>query len=488
MGRFVNITESNTATGYKYAKVFTTPGTTTWTVPAGVNQAKVFVIGAGSCYRETSFFFCSSNCCSGVTTPSQNYCMRFKGILPGAGGGYAEKTVTDLSPGSSVSVSVGSIGGLTASVISTGATTVTANNATETAISWTCLSNSTARTSSNDNPTSVGFTLPVCGYASCISGYFNTGGTATGGDVNRTGGRGVFIPYWEQDSCYDGAGSPAGGGTPYTCTNSSSYSTGYDYSFGGTRYNCICTVICACPAGCPSSTCGCGFFSSYTNMGCNCLISYHNVFGGQCYFNMPWASCMCQRFCCACLCISSTSSSNRHVWAGANCRSGAGDWGPTDNYLFKSCPVGLGAQAGNSGGNGNNAHSEQVVSTLAGSGGGGGGGATSTYVCYIGFSQDHFTFVFGSGISNWPCSCITHLGGAAGAVSCYNLGYVRDDTFLSNVEDSAVIPLSTLKSETGGNLTDFKFGNGASVAVPGYGGGGNRLNTAGGSGAVVIVY
>jgi len=197
---------------------------------------------------------------------------------------------------------------------------------------------------------------------------------------------------------------------------------------------------------------------------------------------------MCQRFCCACLCISSTSSSNRHVWAGANCRSGAGDWGPTDSYLFKSCPVGLGAQAGNSGGNGNNAHSEQVVSTLAGSGGGGGGGATSTYVCYIGFSQDHFTFVFGSGISNWPCSCITHLGGAAGAVSCYNLGYVRDDTFLSNVEDSAVIPLSTLKSETGGNLTDFKFGNGASVAAPGYGGGGNRLNTAGGGGAVVIVY
>ncbi len=156
--------------------------------------------------------------------------------------------------------------------------------------------------------------------------------------------------------------------------------------------------------------------------------------------------------------------------------------------MFASCPIGVGAEAGSSSANGLNSHSEQVVSSIAGSsGGGGGGGATYTYVCYIGFSQDHFTFIFGSGISNWPCSCITHLAGASGGVSCYNLGFVKDESYLKPT-DTSIIPLSTLKSETGGNLTDFKFGYGAALTAAGYGGGGNRLNTNPGNGAVVIVY
>ena len=485
MGRFVNVSQSNTDTGYKNAVVFDTPGTTTWTVPAGVNQAKVFVIGAGSRYRETCFFFCSSNCCSGVTTPATNYCMRFKGILPGAGGGYAEKTVTDISPGTSASITVGSETGASASVFSLGATTITANNATETTVTWTCLSNSTARNNANDNATSVGFQLPRCGYANCISGYFNAGGTATGGDVNRTGGSGVFIPWFCENSYYDGAGAVAGASTPYSCTNSSSYSTGYDYSFGGTRYNCVCTVICACPGSCPNANCGTSFTSSYTNHGCNCLISYHNVFGGQCYYNMPWASCICQRFCSACLCISGGTASNRHYWAGSGVRA-SGDYGAADGFTFGSCPVGIGAEAGSSSGDGYDAISEQVVSPVSGAGGSGGGGATSTYVCYIGFSQDHFTFVFGSGISNWPCACITHLAGASGTCTCYNLGFVRDES-LYKKSNTSIIPLSTLQAESG-NLTDFRFGYGATLDPAGYGGGGNRLNPDPGNGAVVIVY
>lgn len=487
MGRFLNVSSSNTVTGYTKARVYTTPGTTTWTVPAGVNQAKVFVIGAGSCYRETEMCFRSSACCSGVATIASDYCLGFKGLLPGAGGGYAEKTITDLSPGAVMTISVGSLGGLTASVVSIGATTVTANNATEIAVNWNCTNNSTARDSSNDNPTSIGIQLPVCGYCNRISGYFNKGGTATGGDINRTGGQGVFIPWFCVDSCYIGLGAVGGAGFA-SCTNSGSYSTGYDYSFGGTRYNCACSNITATPGACiNSNTCGCCFTSSFVTYNCTCLNSYHTTFGVQCNTAMPWSSCICQRFCSIYLCIGGGTTGAKYIFAGETQRASTGDWGKSDCYAFTSCPVGVGADAGSSASNGFNAVSENVVTPFTGTSSSG-GGATSTYVCYIGFSQDNFSFVFGTNSSGWPCACITHMTPVGGSsTACYNLGFAKDDSLYKN-SDAAVISLSSLQSETGGNLSDFTFGYGATLTAAGIGGGGNRLNPAPGNGAVVIVY
>jgi len=61
MGRFIS-GGSVTDFGYTKAEVYATPGTTSWTVPAGVSKAKIFVIGAGSCYRTTDFCFVSAAC------------------------------------------------------------------------------------------------------------------------------------------------------------------------------------------------------------------------------------------------------------------------------------------------------------------------------------------------------------------------------------------------------------------------------------------
>lgn len=500
MGRFISGTSGTGSTSglsFARAEVFTTPGTTSWTVPSGVNTAKVFVIGAGSNYRTTDFCFQSQNCCSGVDMPGSNYCINFTGHLTGAGGGYAEKTITDVAPGQTMTINVGSVGGLTASSISIGTTTVTANNATETSVSWNCVGNAVARDSSNDNPVSLGFELPVCGYRNCINGYFNSGGTATGGDINRTGGDGVFIPFFREDSSIDGslvatASGSAGGGME-GCTCTSTYKSGYDYSFGGTRYNCTCTIGYLKPENITlnGGTCGCCFFwGGETNWNCLCLISYHNVFGGQCYYNMPWADCICQRMCNGVYLCSSGGGGGSSV---TNFAKGAGGGGggqmyPTGSNDFgvTNCPVGIGAESGSSADDGHPGVSD--VQLLSGEvAASTGGGSSDTTVCYVGFNQDHFTFIFGSGISSWPCAAMENLYGGGSALY-YAVGYSKDaDSMKPSGEN--VIPLSTLKSRTGNNVEDFVYGYGAtSKEAAGYGGGGNRLYPTGGSGAVVVVY
>jgi hypothetical protein len=209
--------------------------------------------------------------------------MNFVGHLPGAGGGYAEKTITGLTSGSVMTINVGSPTGLSASSISIGSTTVTANNATETVVNVSCTNQSTARDTTLDNCVSVGFKIPRCGYQNCIVGYFNAGGTATGGDVNRTGGRGVFIPYFCQDSCLDYSTTTVGATVtlppPFTlrgCTQWQCQNQGYDYVFGGQRYNCNCfvgTVTAQNKCNCCCGACWC------VNATCICLLTYHNVFG-----------------------------------------------------------------------------------------------------------------------------------------------------------------------------------------------------------------
>lgn len=503
MGRFIS-GSSGVEQGYTRAEVFTSPGTSSWSVPAGVSKAKVFVIGAGSNYRNTEFCFESSSaCCSGVATPGTEYCLNFVGHLVGAGGGYAEKTFDGVAPGSSMTINIGSVGGLSASSASIGGATVTANNATDTTVSWNCTSNSTARDNTLDNEVSLGFDLPVCGYRNCINGYFNAGGTAAGGDINRTGGAGVFIPYFREDSEVDGSltsnytdtgtvSSSVGEG----CTQTYWTARGYDYTFGGCRCNCTCTRAYLKPTqGINSNQCGCCFYwGGESNFNCLCMVTYHNVFGGRCYYNMPWSQCICQRMCNGVyLCVSGGgggSSSGVTNFAKSAGGGAGGQMYPSNDDTFQvtNCPVGIGSEAGSSHADGYNGVSDATLLTPSAGGGGSASGTSDTTVCYIGFGQDHFSFIYGSGACG-ACAAMENLyGGGGGGALYYSLGYSKDIDS-NRPSSNSIIPLSTMKSRDGTNVADFKFGFGAtSKEAAGAGGGGNRLYPTGGSGAVVVVY
>jgi hypothetical protein len=504
MGRFIS-GSSATDTGFTRAEVFTSAGTSSWSVPAGVSKAKVFVIGAGSNYRATEMCFSSEACCSGVVSPGTDYCLNFIGHLPGAGGGYAEKTIDGVAPGASMTINVGSVGGLTASSASINGVTVTANNATETAIAWNCQGNSTPRDNTLDNKTVLGFDLPVCGYNNCINGYFNAGGTAAGGDVNRTGGKGEFAPFFREDGSLDGTvtiNSPGGGAAGpslegYSCTYYQN--SGYDYSFGGTRYNCVCSKGYLVPAETINGgTCGCCFNASAgTVWQCNCLKTYHTTFGGQCYYNLNWASCVCYCMCASAYLCSTGAASG----GGSGTAIAKSDGTSTDNpgnyptgndqYSVNACPVTVGADGGSSGGAGQDGTGEGPLMTPVAGGSaaasGGDTGLSTTKVCYIGFSQDHFTFIYGSNLSSWPCASMENLYSLGGGSGYWMVGYSKDTA--ANKKPITALPLSTLKSRTGDNVSDLQFSAGATMneaAKPG--GGGNRLFPTGGAGAVVVVY
>ena len=252
------------------AKVFTNAGSTTYDVPSGTKHVKVFVVGAGSCYRPGTYCFNSENCCSGVNNPRRWYRACFCGHLTGAGGGYAEKTWTakdDQIGGKQLTVTVGAQGGLSSSSVdATGINAVTAANATDSSYSWACTSNSTARDNSNDNPIEGGFQLPVCGYQNSFSGYTNAGGTASGGDINRTGGDGTIVPEFLYDSCMDAYSQDISGGPP--------------------------------PGGGGGGTNNCNSCWVNPQICCMCWRSYHTVFGSNC----QWQAWCCTNCTCYYLC------------------------------------------------------------------------------------------------------------------------------------------------------------------------------------------
>jgi len=498
------------------AKVFTTPGSTTFQVPTTSTNVKVIVVGAGSSYRTNTYCHNSSNCDSGVSFPRSCYCMCFTGHLTGAGGGYAEKTFASFESvqGQTLTINVGSIGGLSASSVSgTGFTAVTASNATEAAYSWSCTNNSTARDSSNDNPVSIGFSIPVCGYQNNISGYYNRGGTASGGDINRTGGRGVVIPEFLYTSYLDGITCSGGGG-----------------SFSGITYSCWVnpTIRCACmPPG------------------------YHTTFGGSQFGGFSAVSCICYYLCACinnlCACTNTSNLSSRYTFLGRNtkCTNTVGYIGGecslcnvtncAKDQFVKDVPIGVGAQAGNSSDSGKCGYSEMILTDTSLQYCSIGGGSSfcvcyyyttsgydysfggTGYTCYCvdyspgcysncssftgttpsgylyvcnGFS---FTYYFGSTQSGAAaCSCmpcgIGHcLNPSTCTNRCYNMGFVNDPSLLNPPENT--IPLSTLLNENGGNMCDIKFGRGAGITTSAsYGGGGNRLYPNGGDGLVVVLY
>jgi hypothetical protein len=173
---------------------------------------------------------------------------------------------------------------------------------------------------------------------------------------------------------------------------------------------------------------------------------------------------------------------------------------------IETVPVGVGATSGRSEGAGTDATSEQLIGNTTASFGTGTGAAastlgtcwgTSSIICCFQYSQDNFSFVFGSSISQFPWQGMMQPGigevaaggggGAANRQTCFSLSFYKDQSLYSP-QNSSVIDLSLLKSATGTNVNSVLYGYGAGINAAGPGGGGNRLNTAGGNGIVVVIY
>ena len=544
MARFLGQAKSRGAGGgggsggglFTKTKVFTTPGTTTFEVPADVTTMKAYVIGAGSNYRTGTYCSNSDNCDSGVHSPNKCYCFCFTGHLTGAGGGYAEKTyVKEIEPvaGETLTIQVGQSGGATSSYVCYSGSSLTASNAYDTSYSWTCTNNSTARDNSNDNPMHFGFCLPVCGYANSFSGYQNFGGSGTGGDVNRTGGKGVLTP----EFMYEG----------YVDDMDDSTSSGSTGSAGG-------------------SSCWLS-----PEIQCSCLIGYHTVFGNHCY-TQAWnhTNCTCYHLCTFISgiyhCTSPTSMTNNSRYTfngycpmacscGSNgCCHSPGAWGPSEwqsisgsgtcGRLIQQTPVGTGAQPGTSAGDGFNAIEDnyQLDNYESCHGrntcqGGGGGTLNCLCMCCCSCNQG-YDYSYGGNQYNcyqyryWPgcmsqnacrasgtswtrCNkCIGYtwtyiFGSVTNTPHCWTMPYSwssccggqgyccmqRKYQVAWRPDESAEIALertlelNDLLNDTGGNQSDIKYGKGAGInAAAGYGGGGNRLFPTGGQGIVVLTY
>lgn len=165
------------------------------------------------------------------------------------------------------------ITGLSTSSVSGGLSTVSASSGTNLPLNYTCQGNSTARNGSLDNPTNLGFKLPVCGYTQCYNGWYNVAGTGSGGDLNRSGGTGVLIPEFvgSNPSCFD--------------TN---------------KPGCVYAAISATATASGATTTGYGCWLNPTQQ-CWCAQSYMATFGGQyqeCCFTCVGCSCLCYYLCC----------------------------------------------------------------------------------------------------------------------------------------------------------------------------------------------
>jgi hypothetical protein len=500
---------------FSNVKVFSTPGATTFDVPSSSTNVKAIVIGAGSCYRTGTYCHVSSDCCSGVAFPNKTYSVCFTGHLTGAGGAYSEKTFTSDEdvPGKTLTINVGSVGGLSASsVAGDGFTTISAANATESAHTWACTSNSTARDASNDNPVAFGFSLPVCGYANNISGYYNKGGTASGGDINRVGGDGLLIPEFLYDSCVDGIRSGGGGGA------------------SGNQSACWIN---------PTVTCGCA------NRG------YHTTFGGSQFGGTSFVGCYCYYLCGnitnLCACALADSNVSEYVFKGRNQKNSTYGFvgsatidsiadGAADLF-HNETPMGIGAQAGTSADDGKSGSVEKIVTEVGVSKTTGGGGGSALHMCYT-YTNYGYDYSFGGSGCSYICTdvlpgcfstcssftgtcgnqswCYTCMGFAytyyfgtaqSGTAHCFcspyglvhesgstitykrshNLGFIQDKT--ANYSEEYIIPTSTLVDENDANISDIAYGNGAGITTSaGYGGGGNRKYPAAGSGVVVLLY
>lgn len=148
------------ANGYARRRMWMVPGSYTWTVPNGVLEIKSVVIGAGGGGRKANSYYSNG----------------------GGGGAYASKTWA-VSPGDTVDITVGAGSALqesTNAAVTGGASVVTINGVSVTA----------------NGGEGADYNIDTGG----------AGGTATGGDINHTGGRGG----WAQSTAAASGGGSSG--------------------------------------------------------------------------------------------------------------------------------------------------------------------------------------------------------------------------------------------------------------------------------------
>jgi hypothetical protein len=517
MGRFVGTISTRSGgqeSGFTRAKIFSTPGTTTWAIPSTTTKIKVFVIGAGTNYNQMIHCSQSNNCLSGQTSLGCCYCLNFIGHAMGAGGGYAEKTLVNPNGTASITVGAkaGSVGGTpTNSQFTLGSTSVTAYSATHVNSAWSCVNNTTARDSTYDNDISYGFKFPICGYQNCLTGYWQRPGYGVGGDINRDGGAGVVIPEFRNDSAiypssYPTLGGGASGATIW-CTCSLNY---VDTSFGYVCYSCA-FMICAGSAGGGSAlACGlnpyvgtilypgtetqrrnlptagsldgpllAGTAQSSGGGTINCTTIQCNTYSYNYSYGWTGYWCMCSR-----LCTSATG--------------GGGSSPATITYdpafkKYSSKPTGIGASSGLSDKAGVQAKPEAFTVTPINDGipsGGGGGSPLQVCICSNSSALGDCQCWLNARICNCsfcPCYCFFAAGGGASTPPpYYDVTYIQTETAFAEVS-GGVLNTNNLLDDNGNNLPNIRYGQGAGTTAATYGGGGNRTQ-AGGDGLVVVMY
>ena len=495
--------------GFTKAKVFSTPGSTTWQVPSSANKLKVFVIGAGSDYNAMSFCNQSNNCNSGVTSLGCCYCMNYIGHAMGAGGGYAEKTLsTNLNGTATIVVGskAASIGDApTNSVFSLNGQTITGTSATQINAAWSCTDGTTARDSTYDMETSLGFAVPVCGYQNCITGYWQVPGTGTGGDVNRTGGAGVVIPEFRYDSAIFPSSAPSygsgGGGSwnVYSCNRVLS-------TFGFTCYCCCFTIN---PGGSSGSAAVCGITPKAGTILFPGTAEQRPVLqtAGSTCGPLNQGTAQSGGGSLNCTVIECSASSYSFYYGGRGCwcmcamygGSAGGSSNATITYdpsfrKYSSKPTGLGATSGTSEKNGQKAKPEAFTVTpiFDGVPSSGGSGSTLCFTpcSYNGNSVGDCQCWLNARICNCNfCPQLCFFVGGGGSLTpppYYDITYIQTETSLAELSGS-VLQLNNLTDENGNNLANIKYGAGAGNIAATYGGGGNRTQPAG-NGLVVVMY
>lgn len=522
MARFVGTAINRTlgvsaVSGFTKAEVFTTPGTTTWSVPSDAKKLKVFVIGAGSDYTAMTHCYASTNCNSGVSSLGCNYCLTFTGHSPGAGGGFAERLIKD--PIGVATITVGQKGSTEATAptdssfsLPGNSVSITAYSARKIPVNWACVGNSTARDNSNDLPTSIGFQLPICGYINCVSGYWQKPGNAIGGDINRTGGSSIIIPEFLCDSNIrpDSFQSVS---PNVTCGLACTQGTMFFPGTGSQRQN-LQTAGAKCVGGTGTgtpSTSG-GVAPGYALI-CGVQVGYNYYYGGVG---------------CWCACAVAISGA-----AGGGTVTGTLSISYDPSFKkFSNTPIGLGASSGLSERNGTAAKPEAFTVTPIFDGGNsanassGSGGNTwcvcvrdlinSSFgsMCYCGcFSmtipegwvcQSNANNCTNGNGSKWcatacnctctggttPAMCFPNISAGGGSMWAaqpyYDITYIQTETSLSELSGES-LELSALSNAAETGLSNFKYGSGAGSSAATFGGGGNRCYPAG-NGAVVVLY
>lgn len=163
----VTIATSGLVSGFANMQVFTS-GTSTWTIPAGITACKITVVGGGG---------------GGGAGAQASGCVQGGSGGGGGGGGTAIKYFTGLTPGNTLSYTVGAAGG-----------TSSVSSGTQTIVTISATGGATGASGASTN-----------------SGAGGSGGLGSGGTLNlkgNGGGTGITAPI---GGGY-GAGSMLGGG------------------------------------------------------------------------------------------------------------------------------------------------------------------------------------------------------------------------------------------------------------------------------------